>query len=266
MNRSLAFGAELLVAIILFSTQNHVEADSFATYPGTVRALADVNLVAEIDGKIASQSLAAGDIIKKGETVVKVDSQDAKLALDESLAKLEMYSSDYQLTVSRYDRSKSLRTKLNISVDQLEESRANMAAAYARLSAAKIDVATARRNLAKYDIQAPFEGILVEDTESLGQYITAGTVVARLVKTSSYFIDVLIHPSVAAQSPLVATIDRDNSPPVEGQCSIEHYSSSPVVSKDTGMRRITFSVKDCKLLVSQVVALTLTTQGRNSGL
>ena len=71
----------------------------------------------------------------------------------------------------------------NVSANLLDESRANRDQALSQLADARAQLERARGNLARTEVRAPFAGHVVRRLASVGEYISVGDDVVRLVDT-----------------------------------------------------------------------------------
>jgi len=142
---------------------------------GTLRADEAVTIRPEIAGRIAEIRFNEGQSIARGAVLVKLD--QAELA-----AVLASSASQAQLDRQRLERSEDLFKKSFISQQALDEARSG----YAR-SAAKQKEDEAR--LAKTEMRAAFPGVAGLRQVSEGQYVAAGTDIARLEKIDQLKLD-----------------------------------------------------------------------------
>ena len=148
---------------------------------GTLRADEAVTIRPEIAGRIAEIRFNEGQSIARGALLVKLD--QAELA-----AVLASSSAQAQLDKQRLERSEDLFKKNFISQQALDESRSS----YAR-SVAKQKEDEAR--LAKTEMRASFPGVAGLRQVSEGQYVAAGTDIARLEKIDQLKLDFRIPES-----------------------------------------------------------------------
>ena len=148
---------------------------------GTLRADEGVTIRPEIAGRIAEIRFNEGQSIARGAVLVKLDQAELAAVLASSAAQA-------QLDKQRLERSEDLYKKSFISQQALDESRSN----YAR-SVAKQREDEAR--LAKTEMRASFPGVAGLRQVSEGQYVAAGTDIARLEKIDQLKLDFRIPES-----------------------------------------------------------------------
>ncbi|MEK6244510.1 MAG: efflux RND transporter periplasmic adaptor subunit [Pseudomonadota bacterium] len=148
---------------------------------GTLRADEAVTIRPEIAGRIAEIRFNEGQSIARGAVLVKLDQAELAAVLASSAAQA-------QLDRQRLERSEDLYKKSFISQQALDESRSG----YARsVSKQKEDQA----RLAKTEMRASFPGVAGLRQVSEGQYVAAGTDIARLEKIDQLKLDFRIPES-----------------------------------------------------------------------
>jgi membrane fusion protein (multidrug efflux system) len=148
---------------------------------GTLRADEAVTIRPEIAGRVAEIRFNEGQAVARGSLLVKLDQAELAAVLASSAAQA-------QLDKQRLERSEDLFKRSFISQQALDESRSN----YAR-SLAKQHEDAAR--LAKTEMRASFPGVAGLRQVSEGQYVAAGTDIARLEKIDALKLDFRIPES-----------------------------------------------------------------------
>lgn len=164
---------------------------------GTLRADEAVTIRPEIAGRIAEIRFNEGQSVARGAVLVKLDQAELAAVLASSTAQA-------QLDRQRLERAEDLFTKRFISQQALDESRSG----YAR-SVAKQKEDQAR--LAKTEMRAAFPGVAGLRQVSEGQYVAAGTDIARLEKIDQLKMDFRIPEAFSgrlkAGQPLKVLVD-----------------------------------------------------------
>ena len=142
---------------------------------GTLRADEAITIRPEIAGRVAEIRFNEGQAVARGSLLVKLDQAELAAVLASSAAQA-------QLDKQRLERSEDLFKKSFISQQALDESRSN----YLR-SLAKQREDEAR--LAKTEMRASFPGVAGLRQVSEGQYVAAGTDIARLEKIDALKLD-----------------------------------------------------------------------------
>ncbi|MCX2778935.1 efflux RND transporter periplasmic adaptor subunit [Microbulbifer thermotolerans] len=113
---------------------------------GTSRAARSVTLYPQVSGEVVEVLFKAGDRVKAGQTILRLDDRDQRLAVAQARVALE----DAERLYSRYERTRGSGTVTESALDD-----ARSAVERARLSLRRAEVALDYRS-----IEAPFEGYL----------------------------------------------------------------------------------------------------------
>lgn len=154
---------------------------------GEVRPRTDINLTAEVAGRVVKTSdvFVVGGAFEKGDLLVKIEDADYRAALAGAKARVaqaeellrreeaesDLARKDYEALGRETDPS-----ELTLRMPQLAQARA----AYA---AAKAEQATAALNLERTEIRAPFKGRVRERSAGVGQFISPGAPIGRIFST-----------------------------------------------------------------------------------
>lgn len=154
---------------------------------GEVRPRTDINLTAEVAGRIVktSEAFVVGGAFKDGDLLVKIEDADyraavagakARVAQAEELLRREEAESD----LARKDYEALGRaenpSELTLRLPQLAQTRA-------AFDAAKADYTSAALDLARTEIKAPFVGRVRERNAGVGQFISPGAPIGRIFST-----------------------------------------------------------------------------------
>lgn len=151
---------------------------------GNVRARTDVDIVAQVSGRIVAVSpeFTEGGYIEPGVSLVSIEDTDYQLSLRQAEARVAGAKVGVEQALADADvarrqlRNDPTASPLALKKPQVAEARAMLAAAEAELEQARI-------NLQRTEISLPFAGRLVDTRADLGQYLTPGSVVGRAFAT-----------------------------------------------------------------------------------
>lgn len=167
-----------VVAITPQTQQLHVQTQ------GVVASSRDVNLVAEVAGRVVSvhESFVNGGFVSKDDVMVTLDSRDYEYRLINAGA--EVAVAQRELALERGQARQAKRewrdlgsdeaNALSLRVPQVRAAQAQLRSAIAQRDQAKLNVERA-------SIRAPFSRGRVQETNvNVGQYVSAGTVIANI--------------------------------------------------------------------------------------
>jgi membrane fusion protein, multidrug efflux system len=146
-----------------------------ATAVGTLLANESVIIRPEIAGRVTAIHFHEGQKVASGAKLVSLDS--AEVEAQRAATEAELVWSQ-----QRYDRAAELYRKNFISSQALDEARAN-------LSRAKARIAEDEARLRKSEVRAPFSGTLGLRSISPGAYVKAGDDIVRLEDLSVMKLD-----------------------------------------------------------------------------
>ncbi len=189
---------------------------------GTLAAQDEVALAMKVTGQIVELNVDLGDHVKKGQVIARLDTTDLRLQVEQSAAALQQARTRLGLSASGTDErvdpaktptviqataalnearinrdraQKLLDEKLiaradfdsalsayqsaeGMYQDAIEEIRNRQAILAERKSQLKL----ARQQLEYGELRSPIDGAVVERSVSVGQYVTAGTTMVRIVR------------------------------------------------------------------------------------
>lgn len=141
---------------------------------GTLEALHDPRIGAEVAGRVAHVLAFAGKTVKKGERLAVIDAADLALQAqaDASDAKrLEALLAQQERLV---ERQQGLVARGFLSKNAADDARAQGDALAAQLAAARARESLGRRNVGKATVTAPADGVVENQMVSAGDYVKVG--------------------------------------------------------------------------------------------
>ncbi len=159
---------------------HRADVDLLVKTAGEVRPRTEVNMVAQVGGRImeVSPEFIEGGVVTAGTPLVRIEDIDYRLAL--SQAEVRLAEAELGLKQARADADvarKQLRNAATAS--DLALKRPQIAEAQARLTAARADMEQAKLNLARTAISLPFDGRISETSVDIGEFVTPGTRLGR---------------------------------------------------------------------------------------
>ena len=159
---------------------------------GTVRPLDQIDLAPQVSGKVVflSPSMINGGAFKKGETLLRIEPEDYRLAV--TLQESKIKSAQSLLRMAEEETAAAKEEWQQLYVDDgatgkeppaLVLKQPQLAAAKAKLAADKADLRKALLALERTDIKAPFNGRVEMEDVGLGQYVRVGEELATLFST-----------------------------------------------------------------------------------
>ena len=155
---------------------------------GTVAPLRATSLQSEVSGQIieTAESFLVGGFIAAGEMMVRIDPRDYQTGL--SRAQAAVKSAESNLVQEQGRAEVALREWQNLpkgsqrtqAATDLYLRKPQLELAESQLLAAKADLQTARDNLERTIIRAPYDALIRARHSELGQYVRPGTPLAEV--------------------------------------------------------------------------------------
>lgn len=142
---------------------------------GTARARESVDVTSKATNTVVAIRFKEGDVVRKGDVLVELDSAETRAELEEAQAALADSENQFR-------RGQDLFTQQALSVSQLDTIEATLKANRARVSAAKA-------RLDDTVIRASFDGRTGFRRVSVGSLVNPGTVITTLDDSSVIHLD-----------------------------------------------------------------------------
>ena len=229
---------------------------------GIVEPNLEVEIKSRASGEIISFSYETGDVVKKGDLLVRLDpideqrnvgKKEATLRADK--ARMAKAMANLKDAESKLERQKELFKRGMVSKEELETSRttylqakAEVQSAEAQVAFSKVALDDAKRRLADTEIRAPMDGtILTKDVEE-GQIITStidivggGTKLMTLADLSRIFLVASVDETDIGKVKLgqEASVTVDAYPKKTFHGKVTHIAPKGIMEENV----VTFEVK-----------------------
>jgi len=151
-------------------------------YTGVIHARTESDLGFRVSGKITEKLVKAGDHVKRGQALMRLDPTDLRLAANSAQAAVEAARALNKRAVTDELRQRELVAKKAVSVQEYEQAKSAADATTAQLNSA-MSYARQQENQAGYAVlTADADGVIMEIPADVGQVVGAGTVVVRLAQ------------------------------------------------------------------------------------
>jgi len=149
-------------------------------YTGVIHARTESDLGFRVPGKIIDKLIKAGDHVRRGQALMRLDSTDLRLAANAAREAVEAARAQNKRALADELRQRGLVAIKAVSVQEYEQAKSAADATTAQLNSA---VAYARQleNQEGYAVlRAEADGVIMEVPADVGQVVGAGNVVVRL--------------------------------------------------------------------------------------
>jgi len=145
------------------------------TAVGSVVAVQGVTVASEVPGTITEIAFKSGQMVEKGDLLVRLDTSIERAQLASAVASAELADIDYQ-------RKKNLPPSAAVSAADID-------AAAAKATQAAADVANFKAVIARKTIRAPFSGRLGIRHVDLGEVLQPGAPIVSLQSSDPIYVD-----------------------------------------------------------------------------
>lgn len=161
-------------------------------FPGTVVAREDVALGFRIAGKLVARAVDAGDRVKQGQLLARIDPEDVRLAANAAAAAVAAAESDLRLAEAELERHRGLlaRKYISASAFELRENQYKLAAA--RLDQARAEYAVSRNQRGYTELVADRDGLITQSLAEPGQVLSLGQTVLRFVPDEGREVEIQV--------------------------------------------------------------------------
>jgi len=155
---------------------------------GTVSPLQESAMHSEVSGRIieVSPNFNVGGFVSQGDVLLRIDPRDYQTSLLRAQAAVESAESNLAQEKGRAQVALREWEKLPKGTQRTPEARdlylrkPQLEQAQAQMRAAQADLNTARDNLERTLIKAPYDALIREKHTDLGQFVTTGTPLAEI--------------------------------------------------------------------------------------
>ncbi len=167
---------------------------------GTVQPDRKVDVKAQVAGKVekVAEQFVQGGLLKKGQMMVQLEEADYNLAVDKAQSALNQALADFEIEKGQQQIAKEeLSLMAKMSVDGIQETslilrKPQLEQARAAVESAESDLETARLNLKRTQICAPFHALILSKDVDVGAMAAAQGTLATLVDVTCFQVKVQV--------------------------------------------------------------------------
>lgn len=151
---------------------------------GEVRARNEIDLVAQVSGRIVAMSDAftEGNAVAPGEVLIEIDDRDYRVAF--ASAEARVAEAEVRLEQALADADVARRLLIDrVNPTALALKKPQVAQAKAALKAAEVELQRAQLDLERTKLTVPFNGRVKSRLAGIGQFVTPGTPLGRVFAT-----------------------------------------------------------------------------------
>jgi len=144
------------------------------TVSGTVTSREAAQIASRIVGYVVELHADAGDRVKKGQLLLRIDSTELTERESQAKAALESARAELVKTGNDFERYKALYEKQSVAKKDFDDALARYEMAQAAEEKARASLEEARTQLSYAMVTAPFDGIVADRSVNVGDLATPG--------------------------------------------------------------------------------------------
>ena len=201
-----AWSADLAALVtVAVQTSGTATADRMS-YDGVVEAVRQSTLSAQVPGAIVSLTVKAGDKVRVGQELVRIDARAANQNTAASLAQVEAARANTNVTSKEYERQKQLFQKQYISQGALDRAEAQFQAAKAQMHALQAQSDSAQTQSRFFVITAPYAGVVSEVPATVGDLAMPGRSLVVMYDPTALRVTAAVPPGSPTTGQLATAI------------------------------------------------------------
>ena len=220
---------------------------------GTVVSLNDSRIASEVEG-VLTWLAEVGDAVNAGDVIARIDPRLVRIEVTRAEANVARLESDFRYREKQLERTEELAAKNSASKTLLDEAVAQRDQAQHLLSDARAALERAKVDLERTVVRAQFAGHVTERLASVGEFVSIGEDVVRLVDT--HRIEISLPASIA----LSRFIKPGMEVPVQSGSIVREHPVRTVVPVGDAVSRmveVRLAVGDAEWLVGTPVQVSL---------
>lgn len=141
---------------------------------GVVEAVRQATLGAQVAGRIVELNVNAGDTVRAGQVLARIDARTANQAVAASLSQVAEAEANLANAKRKHERNRDLLAQKFVSQSAVDQSEAEYKAAQAQLAALKANAGQAVATQSFNTITAPYAGVIGATHAELGDMAQPG--------------------------------------------------------------------------------------------
>jgi HlyD family secretion protein len=142
---------------------------------GTIQPDTTVEVKSKASGEVLQVNAETGQVVKRGASLVRIDPRNARNALAQAQADLDVARAKLTNSTSQKRRADELFKTQSITQQEHEQALLDYADAKAQVVRSRVAVDNARIQLEDTDVRAPITGTIIEKDTERGQVIASAT-------------------------------------------------------------------------------------------
>ncbi|HSI07463.1 MAG: efflux RND transporter periplasmic adaptor subunit [Rariglobus sp.] len=167
------------------------------TATGDLQPVTTVEISSQISGLILEVLVDFNSKVKQGDLLARIDPATYQVRLSSAKAQLANTEANHNLVKLNTERTRTLRAQELVSQQELDQAEAQLTQANAQLQIQKASVQTAEVDLARCNIYAPIDGIVMDRVAEVGKTVAASLNAPKLFLIAADLTQMQIEADVA---------------------------------------------------------------------
>jgi RND family efflux transporter MFP subunit len=228
-------------------------------FVGIVRARYETDLGFRVAGKMTDRIVNAGDRVRKGDLIARLDPEDLRLQVASAEAEISAATSNFAQASSDEERFTSLKARGYAAVADYERKKSARDEAESRLERARRSLELARNQLTYAELRANADGVITATLAEPGQVVAIGQAVVRLAQQGEMEAAVALPETWLAEARLSKANVRLWSGPTQSfTARLRELSPQADPSTRTYAARFTIVEPNDRVALGMTAILTLT--------
>jgi len=159
---------------------------------GSIEPERRADMRAEVSAVVLAVLKENGDPVKKGDLIVRLDQTSIRDTLTSAEASASAADQAYEQAERQYQRMATLIKTGVVSTQQLEDVEIRRNSAQSDRAAARTRVVTARQQLERTEVRAPFDGVVSDRKVSAGDTAAVGKELVKVIDPASLRFEGLV--------------------------------------------------------------------------
>lgn len=188
--------------------QSHPQGAREVSVDAVVEAVRQATLSTQVPGAVVSLLVKAGDRVRAGQELARIDARVAQQQVVGSTAQLEAAQAQLKVATRELERQQQLFQKQYISQGALDRSQAQWEAAQAQVQAMQAQTRMSQAQTGFFTVQAPFAGVVSDVPVTLGDMAMPGRPLVVMHDPSGLRIAANVAQALMPMSPSATTSVR----------------------------------------------------------
>lgn len=152
-------------------------------FPGEIQARVESQLGFRIAGKIIERRVNAGTVVRQGQVLMRLDTQDLEIGQRQAESALRSARSNRDLAQAEVHRYKELRDKNFVNQATLDAKETAYQQAQSAYEQAQASLRNTANQTGYSELRADIDGVVTRVTAEVGQVVSAGTPVVSVAQS-----------------------------------------------------------------------------------